>query len=95
MKDHYDLLLRQVNRATHDQDLTEEDLREGARSVLELLSDRELLDPPGATPGRREAWVRGYEQCMVDIVEALADEWGVTTITYPEVIGDHDGGRER
>jgi len=39
----------------------------------------ELIDQPWEDlPGDMELWRDGYEQCMRDIVDAIADEWGVT-----------------
>lgn len=39
----------------------------------------ELIDQPWDFSGDREVlvWREGYEQCMKDIVDAIADEWGV------------------
>lgn len=36
----------------------------------------ELIDQPWESEVLPE-WREGYEQCMVDIVDALADEWSV------------------
>lgn len=91
MNDHYRALLRQVNQATHDPDLEEGEMREGLRGVLELVS--EPLDAPFHNAVLANAWEQGYEQCMIDIIEALADEWGVGEETYREVNGDHGGDR--
>lgn len=93
MNDHYRALLRQVNEATYDPDLGEPNLREGVRSVLELISEPRDLDPPYSTKLRRAAWAEGYEQAMIDVIEALADEWGVGEDTYLEVNGDHGGDK--
>jgi hypothetical protein len=37
----------------------------------------ELLDQDWVGDNLSPEWVEGYEQCMVDIVDALGDEWGV------------------
>lgn len=73
-------LLKAVNKATYDPELTEEDLREGLRSVLELLADKDTYSDPPEELDRNEGslWQWGYEQAMHDVLEALADEWGVT-----------------
>lgn len=45
-----------------------------------LVATFELIEQPWDFDGRRDAliWREGYEQCMKDIVDAIADEWGVT-----------------
>lgn len=39
----------------------------------------ELIDQPWDFTGAKDVliWREGYEQCMQDIVDAIADEWGV------------------
>lgn len=41
----------------------------------------ELLDQPWDSDVD-PVWLEGYEQCMVDIVDAIADEWGI--VVWPE-----------
>lgn len=40
----------------------------------------ELIDQPWEFTGDKDVltWRDGYETCMKDIVDAIADEWGVT-----------------
>lgn len=84
-------LLKLVNEETFSPELQDIDLREGVRSVLELLGDREnYSDPPYQGGTLRVAWQDGYTTAMRDVIEALADEWG---ITYTQE--QNDGGEEQ
>lgn len=47
----------------------------GSEAIFELLDQD--WDAP-VTTEQEAVWRQGYEQCMVDIVDALSDEWGVT-----------------
>jgi len=83
-------LLRQVNEETYAPELQDGDLREGVRSVLELADNEEnYSDPPHTLESRRSAWRGGYLTAMRDVIEALADEWG---ITYTQE--QNDGGEK-
>lgn len=44
-----------------------------------LVAAFELIDQPWPFTGDKDVltWRDGYEQCMKDIVDAIADEWGV------------------
>jgi hypothetical protein len=84
-------LAKKVNEETHLPDLTEEDLREGVRSVLELVTDQgSYSDPPFDGAARRLAWRAGYLTAMTDVVEALADEWGIQLTTETRRRTSHD-----
>lgn len=41
-----------------------------------LAATFELIEQPWDVPD--SLWRQGYEQCMIDFVDALADEWGVS-----------------
>lgn len=45
----------------------------------------ELIDQPWDFTGDKTVlvWREGYEQCMKDIVDAIADEWGVALPADP------------
>lgn len=53
-------------------------MREGYEAVLELV-EADWND----LPEDLAVWRRGYEQCMIDIAEAIADEWGVALPKAP------------
>lgn len=54
------------------------EMREGFQAVLDLaLADFNDMPLELAT------WRRGYEQCMIDIMEAIADEFGVSLPKAP------------
>lgn len=59
--------------ALHDPDLDRKDLAEA------FAASFELIDQPWEFTGAKDVliWREGYEQCMKDIVDAIADEWGV------------------
>lgn len=63
--------------ASHD--ISRADLPEGFAAVFELI------DQPWDFTGDKEVliWREGYEQCMKDIVDAIADEWGVSLPADP------------
>lgn len=44
-----------------------------------LVAAFELIDQPWDFTGDKDVliWREGYEQCMKDIVDAIADEWSV------------------
>lgn len=44
-----------------------------------IIATFELIDQPWDFTGDKDVliWREGYEQCMKDIVDAIADEWGV------------------
>ena len=44
-----------------------------------LVAAFELIDQPWDSTDDKDVllWREGYEQCMKDIVDAIADEWGV------------------
>ena len=47
-------------------------MRDGYEAVIELL-----CQPWNDIPEDLVNWRRGYEQCMLDIMHAIADEWGL------------------
>ncbi len=49
------------------------ELMDGYEAIFELMPQDWIETPEGT-----EDWVEGYEQCLLDIVDAIADEWGVT-----------------
>jgi uncharacterized metal-binding protein YceD (DUF177 family) len=51
---------------------------EALRAVFKL-SEAEWAD----LPEDMLLWRRGYEQCMIDVIEAIADEWGVALPVAP------------
>lgn len=53
-------------------------MREAFEAVFELL---EL--PWNDLPEDLTVWRRGYEQCMIDVISAIADEWGVALPPSP------------
>jgi hypothetical protein len=59
--------------------LSRDDLDEAVFAALELI------DQPWDFAGERDVliWREGYEQCMQDIVDAIADEWGVSLPADP------------
>jgi hypothetical protein len=65
--------VRLLVNALHDPDLDRKDLAEGHAAAFELI------DQPWEFSGAKDVliWREGYEQCMKDIVDAIADEWGV------------------
>lgn len=65
--------------ALHAKDRTLDDYTEGIAAALELI------DQPWDFSGDPAVltWREGYEQCMTDIVDALADEWGVALPVDP------------
>lgn len=55
----------------------------------------ELIDQPWDFTGDKDVliWREGYEQCMQDIVDAIADEWGVALPVDPTRSQEnHHGG---
>jgi hypothetical protein len=82
---------KELTGLTHDVELEDSEMREGLRAVLDLATaEEERWDPPGDTARDRELWRSGYEQCMADIVEALADVWQVEVTTE-----EHEGRGRR
>lgn len=65
--------VRLLVSALHDPDLDRKDFAEA------LAASFELIDQPWDFTGDKDVlvWREGYEQCMQDIVDAIADEWGV------------------
>jgi hypothetical protein len=59
--------------------LSRDDLDEAVFAALELI------DQPWDFTGDKAVliWREGYEQCMQDIVDAIADEWGVSLPADP------------
>jgi hypothetical protein len=63
-----------------------DELRPSRREIYRGLDACfELIQQPWDYPqqtdpidGYERIWHEGYEQCMVDFVDALADEWGVS-----------------
>lgn len=56
------------------------ELRPSCNEKMEALAASfELIDQPWDFTGDKDVliWREGYEQCMKDIVDAIADEWGV------------------
>jgi hypothetical protein len=51
---------------------------EAFRAVFELLG-HDWAD----LPEDMLLWRRGYEQCMIDVIESIADEWGVSLPKSP------------
>jgi hypothetical protein len=56
----------------------------------------ELIDQPWEFTGAKDVliWREGYEQCMKDIVDAIADEWGVALPADPLRTKENDRGGE-
>lgn len=77
--DHLKQCVKALAEALHDPDLDRADLAEGIAASLELI------EQPWEFSGDKEVltWRDGYETCMKDIVDAIADEWGVTLPTDP------------
>lgn len=71
--------------ASHEIDRA--DLPEGFAAIFELI------DQPWDFSGAKDVliWREGYEQCMKDIVDALADEWGVTLPADPSRKATNEG----
>lgn len=46
----------------------------------------ELLDQPWTEVRVDPIWLQGYEQCMLDVVDALADEWRMPVWAQVELI---------
>lgn len=71
---------------------TKRELAEATHDVLDLIDlpwdkclDRDVL-----------TWREGYETCMKDIVDAMADRWGVDLPEDPlRTKESHDGGEQR
>lgn len=55
------------------------------QKVEALAAAFELIDQPWEFTGAKDVliWREGYEQCMKDIVDAIADEWGVALPADP------------
>ena len=73
----------------HDPDLDRKDLAEALAAAFELI------DQPWEFTGAKDVliWREGYEQCMKDIVDAIADEWGVSLPADPlRTKENNDGG---
>jgi hypothetical protein len=78
-----------IGARMHELDLSIEDMREGFAAALELI------DQPWDFSGNKDVliWREGYEQCMKDIVDAIADEWGVALPPDPlRTKEKNDGG---
>lgn len=89
-------LARELNQVTYDPGLQGEELREAVRGVLELATDEEVRnDPPGMSELRRLAWRAGFEQAMTDIIDVIAEEFGVATQTEITQEMNGDGGERR
>lgn len=73
--EHLKECVRLLTHALHD--------REDGPSCTEkreaLVAAFELIEQPWDFSGDKEVltWRDGYETCMKDIVDAIADEWGV------------------
>ena len=76
---HLNACVKVLAMALHAPDRTLDDYTEGIAAALELIDQSWEFsgDPVVLT------WREGYEQCMTDIVDALADEWGVTLPADP------------
>lgn len=53
-------------------------VRSGYEAVLELLEQ-----PWEDIPEDLIEWRRGYEQCLLDVCNAVADEWGIPLPASP------------
>jgi hypothetical protein len=88
---HLNACVRVLAKALHSKDRSLDDYTEGIAGALELI------DQPWDFSGDPAVltWREGYEQCMTDIVEAIADEWGVALPVDPirakEIERDGDG----
>lgn len=94
--DHLERCVKELNNKLHNRHprenrLTIKALNTGYEAAFELI------DQEWDFTGDREdlIWREGYEQCMTDIVEAIAEEWGVTLPEDPmrkvKDRGDTDG----
>lgn len=61
-----------------------------------LVASFELIDQPWDFSGAKDVliWREGYEQCMQDIVDAIADVWGVTLPPDPLRTQENSHGGE-
>lgn len=68
--------VRLLTHAMHDRD----DGPSCNQKVEALAAAFELIDQPWEFTGDKDVltWRDGYETCMKDIVDAIADEWGVS-----------------
>jgi hypothetical protein len=88
---HLNACVKILAAALHSKDRSLDDYTEGIAATLELI------DQPWDFSGDVDVltWRSGYEQCMTDIVEAMADEWGVPLPVDPMRAKENQDGDVR
>lgn len=73
--------VKQLAHRLHDRD----DGPSCRMKIEAFVAAFELIDQPWDFSGAKDVliWREGYEQCMQDIVDAIADEWGVSLPADP------------
>jgi hypothetical protein len=69
--------VKKLNTLLQNREASTKDYFNGFEALFELIEQPWDVPLGELDPGYERAWREGYEQCMVDVVDAIADEWGV------------------